>query len=90
MTTLELTRKDILNDIEGYKERISKAREKLLGLPMATTVKDRRRIKEKRRILLAEIDHVRGLISIAGEALSQIKENEKYAKEEKKSRWPSE
>ena len=73
MTTLELTREEILEDIKGYQERICKAQEKLSELPATvSTVKERRRVKNKRRIFLTEIDHVQGLISIAEEALNQF------------------
>jgi hypothetical protein len=73
MMILELTRDDILKDIEAYEERIRNARDKLSGLPAAgSTLKERKKIKIRRHTLLSEIDHVRGLISIAEQALNQV------------------
>jgi hypothetical protein len=73
MTILELTGDDILKNIEAYEKRIRNAREKLSELPAAgSTLKELKKIKNKRRALLSEIDHVRGLISMAEEALTQV------------------
>ena len=73
MTILELTRDDILKDIEAYEERIRNAREKLSEMPAAgSTLNEHKKIKIRRRTLSSEIDHVRGLISIAEEALNQV------------------
>jgi len=70
MKYLELTRKDISNDIEVFKKRIRNAQEKLTALPQkASEFKERKKLKLKRRVLKQEIEHVQGLIAIASEAL---------------------
>jgi MinD-like ATPase involved in chromosome partitioning or flagellar assembly len=69
---INLTKDDILSDIKAYEDRICVTQQKLSLLPSAaSTYKERRKIKSKKLILLKEIDHVRGLISIAEEALNQ-------------------
>jgi hypothetical protein len=69
---INLTKDDIQSDIKAYEDRIGVAQQKLSLLPSAaSTYKERREIKSKKLILLKEIDHVRGLISIAEEALNQ-------------------
>jgi hypothetical protein len=68
---LNLTKDDIQSDIEAFEDRICVAQQKLSLLPsVASTYKERRKIKSKKFILVREIDHVRGLISIAEEALN--------------------
>ncbi|UCE55763.1 MAG: hypothetical protein JSV31_10015 [Desulfobacterales bacterium] len=75
MTTLNLTTKDILSDIEGFKERIYKAQQKLQILPKNSPgPQERKRMKFKRRILEQEIDHVKRLIRIAKEALGEMEQ----------------
>lgn len=70
MATLELTRREIFNDIEVFKKRIRNAQEKLAVLPqLANGYKERKKLRLKRRVLKQEIEHVDGLISIASEAL---------------------
>jgi hypothetical protein len=70
---VNLTKNEILNDIKNYESRILLAEKKLYALPAAGfTLKERKKIKNKRRALLSEIDHVRGLISMAEEALNQV------------------
>ena len=69
---LTITRQDIEQDIEGFETRIAGIQKRLFRLPATTaTAKERKKIKNKRRIFLTEIDHVQGLISIAEEALDQ-------------------
>lgn len=71
MTTLELTRRDILNDIEVFKERIRRAQEKLAALPeKANGYKERKKLRLKRRALKQEIERVNGLIMIAEAAVN--------------------
>ena len=72
MTTLELTREEILDDIKGYQERICKAQEKLSELPAkGKTGKQTWKINNTRRKLLQEIEHVERLKSWAQEALNE-------------------
>ena len=53
--------------------RIQTARDKLSALPtMAPTSEERKNTKDRRRALLQEIEHVRGLIALANEALSEF------------------
>lgn len=70
MGPLKLTRKQILNDIEVFKERIRAAEKKIVALPQrANGYKERKKLKLKRRVLEQEIEHAKGLIAIASEAL---------------------
>lgn len=70
MTYLELTEENILKDIEVFKKRIRNAQEKIAALPQkATGYKKRKKLKLKRRVLEQEIEHVKGMIAIASEAL---------------------
>jgi hypothetical protein len=72
MSPLKLTRKEILNDIEVFKERIRAAEEKISALlQKAKGYKERKKLKFKRRALEQEIEHVKGLIAIAKEALME-------------------
>jgi hypothetical protein len=67
---LILTDKDILQDIENFKKRIQDAKFKLSELPAtAGAWQAQKKLQEKRRILTSEIEHVKGLIGIAEEAL---------------------
>ncbi len=71
ISLLKLTRKEILNDIEVFKERIRAAEKKIAALPQkANGYKERKKLKLKRRVLEQEIEHVKGLIAIASEALN--------------------
>jgi chromosome segregation ATPase len=71
MSPLKLTRKEILNDIEVFKERIRASEEKIAALPQkANEYKERKKLKFKRRALEQEIKHVNGLIAIARGALN--------------------
>ena len=68
-----LTRDEIIEDIKGFKDRIRIAKERLEALPSTASIyKERRNIKDQRRKLQQEITHVRGLISMAEEALGEI------------------
>ncbi len=70
---LELTKRDIQQDIEAFEGRIQIAMDKLSVLPStASTPKERRGIRDRRRALLQEIEHVRALIALASEALGGI------------------
>ena len=70
MKQMILTRKDILTDIERFEDRIRRAKKKLAALPpMASSFKERNKLKTKRRQLIQEIEHVKGLIRIAKEAI---------------------
>ena len=65
-----ITDEGIRQDIEQFRERISKAQAKLNELPdTAWTPKDRKKLKTQRKVLVDEIAHVKGLINIAEEAL---------------------
>ena len=67
---LELTRENILNDIEIFEQRIRAAEEKIAALPQtANGYKKRKKLRLKRRVLKQEIGHVNGLIAIASKAL---------------------
>ena len=68
---LILTDKDIRQDIRGFEKRIQDAQDKLEALPeTAGTWHAWKKLAEKRRVLNDEIWHVRKLISIAREALT--------------------
>ena len=72
MEQIILTREIIEGDIVGFEARIQAARDKLSELPAAaSTYKERKKLMDKRRKLQQEIKHVRGLISMAREALEQ-------------------
>lgn len=68
-----LTDEDIRKDIRGFEKRIQEAKAKLAKLP--ETVRPwqaRKKLKEKRRILTSEIEHVKRLITIAKEATTDL------------------
>jgi len=70
---LNLTQDIILDEIEEYKKRIQAAQQKLSALPKTPHgPQERRKIKFKRMVLKQEIEHVKGLIRIAKEALSFV------------------
>jgi hypothetical protein len=70
---LNLTQDIILEEIEEYRKRIRTAQQKLSALfQNAHGPQERRRIKFKRRVLEREVEHVKGLIRIAKEALSSV------------------
>ncbi|MBL7180277.1 MAG: hypothetical protein ISS67_05980 [Desulfobacterales bacterium] len=70
---IELTIKDILNDIEEFQERISAAQSKLNMLPAGYLPYPEYKKREKqRRDLQAKIEHVEKLIRIATEGLKEI------------------
>ena len=69
---IELTTEDILKDIEGYRDRIAAAREKLAALPAGHLPYPQHKKREKqRRELQAEIEHVQKLIEYANEAIEE-------------------
>jgi hypothetical protein len=68
-----LTDEDIRKDIRGFEQRIQDARDKLSELPAtAGTLQARKKLQEKQRILTSEIEHVKRLIGIAEEALTDV------------------
>lgn len=70
---LILTDEDILQDIEGFQQRISQAEDKMAALPeTANTWQANKKLANKRHILESEIEHVKRLIGIAEEALTEI------------------
>ena len=70
---MELTEETIREDIKAYQDRLRTARDKLSALPTTAPIsEERRKIKDRRRTLLQEIEHVRGLIALANEALSEF------------------
>ena len=66
MIQINLTGPDILKDIEGYQSRLRKAQDKLSKLPIAL------KGFKARQKLEAEVRHVKGLISLAQEALEGL------------------
>jgi len=70
---IETLTDDIIKaDIAEYKQRITKAREKLSELPTPTiSWKERKKLLTKRGILETEIVHVQHLIEIATAALEE-------------------
>jgi hypothetical protein len=70
---LNLTLENILKDIEGFKDRIYKAQQKLSALPKNVTgYRERKKIRFKRKTLEQEIEHVKRLILIARDALEEM------------------
>ncbi len=69
---IELSDETILQDIADFKKRIQKAKGQLSELPTAAAAGTWQTRKElqKRRVLEAEVEHVKKLISIAQEALA--------------------
>lgn len=60
-------------DIEGFKDRIYMAQQKLSALPRNVAgYQERKKVKFKRRTLKQEIKHVKRLIRIAKDALEEI------------------
>ncbi len=67
---MTITKQDIEQDIEGYEQRILGIRKNLFKLPArGRTGKENWKIKNTRRKLLQEIEHVERLKSWALEAL---------------------
>ncbi len=65
-----LTDEMILADIEEFEDCIRLAKKKLAEMPATgATWQERKKLKAKTRELQSEIDHVKGLISIAREGL---------------------
>ena len=70
---LLLTNEDILEDIRAFEKRIQDAKAKLSELPeTASTWQARKKLKEKRRIFILEIEHVHRLVSMAEEAIADV------------------
>ena len=70
---MELTNKEILEDISDFTDRIQAAKTKLSELPgWAETYKERLKIKNKRYFLESEIMHVQNLIKIAQTGLKDL------------------
>jgi hypothetical protein len=68
-----LTDDDIRKDIKGFEKRIQDAKAKLSELPVtASTWQARKKLKEKRRIFILEIEHVHRLVSMAEEAIADV------------------
>ena len=68
-----LTRQIIEADIEGFKDRIAKARAGLASLPMrAGSSKERQKIKTTRSKLITEVEHVGRLMGYAEIALDEL------------------
>ncbi|MBU1023489.1 hypothetical protein KKB99_04285 [bacterium] len=68
---LILTDEDIREDIRGFERRIQGAKANLAALPAtAGTLQTQQNLKEKGRILTSEIEHVKRLIGIAEETLT--------------------
>ena len=69
---IELSIEDIKQDIEGFRNRISVAREKLTSLSTGYLSYPEHKKREKIRLGLEnEIEHVRNLIKIARQALTE-------------------
>jgi hypothetical protein len=69
METLNLSKEDILNDIEVYQARLDRIRDRLQELP--ANVYEGGKVRATRRRLRAEIKHVQGLLAMAREALAE-------------------
>jgi predicted nucleic acid-binding Zn-ribbon protein len=70
---LVLTDEDIQEDIRGFEQRIQDARGKLSELPETDgTWQAGKKLADKRRVLESEIEHVKRLIGIAEEALTDV------------------
>ena len=64
--TMQIIDETIREDIEKFNDQISKAQAKLAALPAtAGTYKDRMKLKAKRKALVDDISHVRGLIRVS-------------------------
>jgi len=73
MLQLKLTPQIIESDIEAYTARIVAAKMHLESLPAtADNWKDRKKLKARRKALADEITHVKKLIVLAREALSEL------------------
>jgi len=71
---MQLTAKDIQNDIEAFQARITAARRKLQLLPEGYLPHAEHKKREKvRRDLVADIHHTKTLIKIANEGMQIIK-----------------
>ena len=69
----KLTKADFQRDLFEYHQRIWEAQKKLEALPdTASTYKERKKIKDKRRKLIAEISHVRNLCMLCEDALAEM------------------
>jgi adenine specific DNA methylase Mod len=65
-----LTNSELMDDLEGYYDRLQIAKNKLANLPVGYLPIDENEKREKaRRVLNDEIRHVENLIKIATEAL---------------------
>jgi len=70
---LTLTPEIIRADIEVYRARIKAARAHLEALPAtASSWRDRKKLKARRKALADEIKHVQGLVAMAREALLDL------------------
>lgn len=70
---LNLTQDIILDEIEEYRKPIWEAQQKLSALPKNPAgFQERKKTDFKRRVLVQEIEHVKGLIRIAKEAISSV------------------
>ena len=70
---LELTKTEVLADIQAYQDRITLARVRLDSLPAsASTWNEKKKLEGKRRTLRHEIELVRKLIAIAEENLIEF------------------
>lgn len=70
---MPLTKEEIERDIAAYQDRLSRAEAKLKDLPnKGKTWKERSKVRATRRVLLAEIRHVRTLINYAEAALTEV------------------
>ena len=68
-----ITYDELKKDLEGFYIRLQKARDKLAALPTTTeTWQERKKLFEKKRVLLSEIQHVRKLIEIGNESLFMV------------------
>jgi hypothetical protein len=73
IVALNLTQDIILDEIEDYRKRIGDAQQKLSALPKNPAgFQERKKTDFKRRVLGQEVEHVKGLIRIAKEALSSV------------------
>jgi hypothetical protein len=77
METLNLSKEDILNDIEVYQARLDRIRDRLQELPAkGSNVYEGGKVRATRRRLRAEIKHVQGLVALAREALAECEQED--------------
>lgn len=70
-TQCDLTKEQIKRDIKAYRDRLNRAQAKLNELPRKLIG---RKLTQARRVLIAEIKHVKTLIGYAEGALAEVED----------------